>query len=215
MVRTPLASVARQLRAANFVNVLDQAAKEILDLLKVPVPDRPVQRMERDTATAGGERDTAGEDGSTSSATISGSVPASPTLSSRKRKRAEPSATPDHSPVVLERDPHWRNSITGSLIQAVRMVTEGADALGGEQADEKEMYVQEHMKSVIRSEPVTAARILGTLLTIISTAFTSDQWQYYAGLDACVQIWESRSQPNDDLGGEESHVRQSLLLWLE
>jgi hypothetical protein len=200
--------VARQLRAATFINILDQASQEILNLLKLLERE---SRPDEDGQTSRGEAGATAQIGSIS---LSGGDPPSPTSTSRKRKRSEAVGDVNQMLVVVTQHSHWQTDIASSFLQTLRFIVGGADALGGEEAEEKDMYVQEHMKSVIRSEPATAARIFGNILTVVSIVCNSNRLRqeelHFAALTSCVEVWESRSHPSDDQGGEAINVRHYL-----
>ena len=147
-----------------------------------------------------------------SSATALANGPASQHPSSKKRKRPGTVVVPVRSS-VLSKDLRSQLSLVESLLQAARLIAGGADTLGGGTADEKATFTQEHMKSVIRSDPITAARVSGRLLEILSIgkplASEGSVTHTHMDPDLSIQIWNSRSQPNDDIGGASSNVRST------
>lgn len=160
MHRIPLTIVARHLNTHKYLEVFYETLQEALEL-EISL-DGDINHYGSSSAVSlvgSGAENT--YEVSESSNTLMGSPAMSPSRPSRKRKRSEMSISGNQRRDLLE-----RMTAVFRVLQELLALTKGKSLW---QHSEYDDYESEYVKSVLRCEPTTAAKILGLSFELIYT----------------------------------------------
>ncbi|KAI9705089.1 MAG: hypothetical protein M1836_006872 [Candelina mexicana] len=198
----PLANAARQLNAHKFMIVLEQVSNEVKELAGLLHDDPPPGELSCHSPDHSGNSSTSPLP--ESSATVTDSFPKSSSEKSRKRKRQAPSAQDDRISSASAERRREVSSLLVSVLEAVRCMVRACESSDSQTP----AFACEYMKSVLRTGPEAAARIVGRFLSSGSLVLEDLDHYYMAFQDSIswvgvlLDIWNNRAVSVDDtLGG--------------
>ncbi|KAI9764574.1 MAG: hypothetical protein M1835_007551 [Candelina submexicana] len=198
----PLANAARQLNAHKFMIVLERVSNEVKELVGLLHDDPPPSELPCHSPDHSGNSVTPAL--AESSATVTDSFSESCSEKSRKRKRQAPSAQDDRVRSTSAERRREFSSLLVSVLEAVRCMVRACETSD----TQIPVFACEYMKSVLRTDPEAAARIVGRFLSSGSFVLEDLDHYYMASQDSIswvgvlLDIWNSRAVSVDDtLGG--------------
>ncbi len=205
--RIPVRAVTRYLNAHKFLEFFHEMLREAIQDYRDTVSNS--DRVPK----VGSDNDVPMPDVSDSSTTEMNGLSYTHPSQSRKRKRSNSDV--DRQQNAYNPDNQLQESVYAAYQVLVTLVelSKGTEEY---QHLVQEAYEKEYVKSVLRSEPATAADILGLSFDLVRTMLaaslrasaegTSNHAELVTVTETAVQLWKYRSGLADDVEGTISHV---------
>ncbi len=208
-------TVARLMNNAGFLESFHDMLRETVTRHKDTVPYATWLSQAVDA------EDEVMQDISESSSTAVDSTEPLPASRSRKRKRFSPGVPSRQEKTSQETAPRFREIVLPAFSVLIALVDLSEGSSDHKHLDEN--YGQEYIRSVLRTEPTTAAEILGYSLSSIRLLILigNNHWELVESylprlkdmMHSATQVWNYRSGLLDDYEAKISHVRIRLTLF--